>query len=529
IFLMLGGRWLQQSAVERNRRRLLQSTSIPESVCKMDADNHELITRLGDVARGDLLRIKSGEVIPVTAILRSLHAIVSLEWINGESEAREQTEGQRVPSGALNIGSDVIEVECLEAWKESLLHRLSNASSGGCETVPFFAGLLRGYLAAVIITGIAGFIFWLAHGASIPQALQIMISVFIVSCPCALGVSAPLADDLAASKMERLGVFVRASGIWQKLARIRTLIFDKTGTLTMENPQLVNPESLDALSNNECKMLRHLAASNLHPVSRGLFEALGSTLEADESPVDEVAGLGVRCIDSNGRTWKLARPDSQSNADCIYACDGTTIAEFRFRESLRPETVGAFNVLRQKCFAIHLLSGDRTEKVAQTANTLGLPREVWHAELTPAEKAAQVRQIDPAHTLFIGDGANDSLAFEAALCSGSPVTGRNFLEHRADFYFIGNSLRFVPQLLETAKLRQRAVRRVFSFALCYNIGAVAVSLSGHMSPLLAAILMPLSSVVTLGIVRLTFGGEWKIDLAKTQHTVPNLVQLPQCG
>ena len=125
--------------------------------------------------------------------------------------------------------------------------------------------------------------------------------------------------------------------------------------------------------------------------------------------------------------------------------------------------------------------------------------------MTPSEKAARVFALNQTDTLYIGDGANDSLALEAALCGGSPVTGRNFLEHKADFYFLGNSLRFTSTLLDVALRRQKAVRLVFIFALIYNLGAIALSLSGYMSPLLAAILMPLSSLVTLGIARMTFG------------------------
>jgi Cu2+-exporting ATPase len=125
--------------------------------------------------------------------------------------------------------------------------------------------------------------------------------------------------------------------------------------------------------------------------------------------------------------------------------------------------------------------------------------------MTPDAKAGSVRAHDHRDTLFVGDGANDSLALDAALCGGSPVTGRNFLEHKADFYFLGSSLCFLPDLLDVARRRQRAVRRVFGFALIYNAGAIALSLTGHMSPLLAAVLMPLSSLATLALARLSFG------------------------
>jgi Cu2+-exporting ATPase len=172
---------------------------------------------------------------------------------------------------------------------------------------------------------------------------------------------------------------------------------------------------------------------------------------------------------------------------------------------LRPKTRGAFQRLREQRFKLALLSGDREAKVRHTAVLLGMKEDEWHAGMTPEAKANLVRAIDNRDSLFVGDGANDTLALDSALCGGSPVTGRNFLEHKADFYFLGSSLCFLPDLLEVARRRQRAVRRVFGFALAYNAGVIALSLAGHMSPLLAAILMPLSSLATLALVRLSFG------------------------
>jgi P-type Cu2+ transporter len=113
---------------------------------------------------------------------------------------------------------------------------------------------------------------------------------------------------------------------------------------------------------------------------------------------------------------------------------------------------------------------------------------------------------EAGHALFIGDGANDSLAFDAALCAGSPVTGRSFLEQKADFFFLGYSLRFVSGLMRVAGMHRVAVRRVFAFSVLYNISAAGLGLAGHLNPLLAAILMPLSSLATMSLVAWTFRG-----------------------
>jgi Cu2+-exporting ATPase len=134
------------------------------------------------------------------------------------------------------------------------------------------------------------------------------------------------------------------------------------------------------------------------------------------------------------------------------------------------------------------------------ADRLHLPRTQCFGELSPDEKAVQVQTLDARDTLYLGDGANDSLAFDRALLSGTPAIDRGLLEQKAAFYFLGRSLSGVRTLLAMAARRRRTAHAVVAFALLYNASAITVCLSGLMSPLLAAILMPASSLVSLAIV-----------------------------
>lgn len=498
IFLMLVGRWAQQAAVERNRRKLMRDTSIPEVVTLLGENK---VSPLSALKLGVRFIIKPGQSIPVACKLLSAHALVSLEWINGESDAQQREEGQMLPSGALNIGARELEVEALEPWAESTLRRLLEARRPGEFRDLGLERLLRGYLTVVVFIGFAGAAWWLWHGASVPAALQIMISIFVVSCPCALGVAVPLAEELAASRGERLGVFVRTLALWKRLLRARRVVFDKTGTLTLENPVLENPEVLKTLDATSFKALRTLVTGNLHPVSRSLFDSMGPGEVVAAVDVQEVIGQGLMFTDAGGVSWSLGRGEG---SDACLMRQGQLVAGFFFRDELRAESVEEVRALETRGLEVHILSGDRATKVAHIANQLKLAKDRWHAGMTPEEKASWVSEVDQDDTLYIGDGANDSLAFDAALCAGSPVTGRSFLEQKADFFFLGHSLRFVSGLLDTARLHRRATRRVFAFSVMYNIATVIVGLMGHLSPLAAAILMPLSSIVTLSIVAMTF-------------------------
>src|SRR5690606_21547864 len=132
------------------------------------------------------------------------------------------------------------------------------------------------------------------------------------------------------------------------------------------------------------------------------------------------------------------------------------------------------------------------------ADALGIPDA--HGGLTPEEKAAWVEAHDRRDTLMIGDGANDSLAFDRAYCTGTPTVERGLLEHKADFYFLGRTLSGIRRLLAVTRARRRTVRRVIGFSIAYNAIAVGLSLAGLMNPLLAAVIMPISSLISLAIV-----------------------------
>ncbi|MDB6140779.1 MAG: copA [Verrucomicrobiaceae bacterium] len=503
IFLMLGGRWVQQVAVARNQRKLLRDPSIPTTVL---VDSQAVAVR--DIKPGDVFEIRPGQAVPVAC--RSIDACisVSLEWINGESEAQQRKAGQMIPAGALNISARPLRAEAQETWEQSRLRKLLEARKTEEQRDFRLERLLRGYLLAVVIVGAGGALWWWLHEGDAVKAVQVMISVFVVSCPCALGVAAPFADDIAASRAERLGVFVRSLGLWKKLGRVRAVIFDKTGTLTLENPALINADALATLDKEARDALRHLISGNLHPVSRSLFDAIGPGeprhvgLEVEEEP-----GFGLSFTDAKGCTWALGRPGWRTGAleaDAVFSRGMKPLAGFCFRDQLRGESIEEVARLRQRGIKVFVLSGDREPKVAETAGQLRLLREDWRHGMTPENKARWIALHHPADALYLGDGANDSLAFDAALCAGSPVTGRSFLEHKADFYFLGHSMRFVGRLLDVAELHRKAVRRVFAFSVTYNLVTAGAGLAGHLNPLAAAVLMPLSSVATLSLVGWTF-------------------------
>lgn len=509
VFLMLSGRYLQTAAVDRNRRRLIRRQPVPEAVPKSDGSG-ETVGR-EQIVPGMGFQLAPGQALPVSGILSGKEADFSLEWIHGEADPVRFSAGSRLPAGAILLSRQPVDMLAEEKWEDSLLAKLTAASVGDRGS-PGLDKLLRVYLSIVLVLGVTALLFWVWRGDGLIGA-QAMISVFVVSCPCALGVAIPFADDIAASAMERLGVFVRHASIWPRLQRVRRVVFDKTGTLTLERPVLGNPDAVSSLDDQAALALARMTRGSLHPVARSLLEALGNRgqkllAEHGCGETREFPGLGVT-LEADDGSWSLGKSGwSGDGAQNIVAVGsgselrkaGELRACFQFSESLRPGAVEVLRGLEKSGLSLHILSGDHPDKVEHMAKTLGLTKEQSIGGLSPEEKATRVNALGCHEILYLGDGANDSLAFDAALVTGTPVVDRSLLESKADFYTLGSGLGFLPHLLEVSRARMLAVRSAFGFALVYNLTTVVFSMAGKMSPLLAAILMPMSSIVSIVIV-----------------------------
>jgi len=233
----------------------------------------------------------------------------------------------------------------------------------------------------------------------------------------------------------------------------------------------------------------------------------GGTKEAVE--IDETPGNGIT-LKAGSTIWRLGRPGwaapthhdtgGDTSAHCHFSRDGELIASFAFRESIRDDAVNEAKALRRSGLRLVVLSGDRPERLAPVARRLDISNDDCKGGMQPADKATWIRENGPDETMMVGDGANDSLAFDVSRCCGTPAIDRGLLEKKADFYYLGRGLSGVRRLFEAGSRRDHVARRVILFAIIYNLAMIGVSLSGHMNPLVAAIVMPLSSLTSLGIV-----------------------------
>ena len=516
ILLMLVGRWAQTAAVERNRCRLLRSQPAAQKLRLADGS---LIARERIGAGAEFLT-GPGQTVPVESRLEEAECLFSLASINGESEPRLFRPGQRVLSGAVNVGRSPARMDALECWSDSHLARLIRPGERAGRLQRMLERIVRGYLAGILIAAAAAGAYWWMRTGDAPRTWSVVIAVLVVSCPCAIGLAFPLADEFATTALRRRGIFVRENDLWASLSRVRKVVFVKTGTLTCENPTLLNPGAILDLDVPARSALFALVRGSAHPVSQCLLAnvaALGG-IEPLPGEVRETPGFGVEV-----GPWSLGRPgwrgksDSGPRGATELAFEGRTVARFLLSDEARPDARAEVAALIAAGYQVQILSGDDGERVRKMAEDLGLPADCAIGALSPDGKARWIREHGADDALMIGDGANDSLAFDGALCRGTPVIHRGVLEQKSDFYYLGRGIGGIRALFEVNAVRRRTQAIVLAFSIVYNLVALGWAVAGRINPLVAAVLMPANSIMALGLVGAGMRSVWRSGIAPPER------------
>jgi Cu2+-exporting ATPase len=490
--LMLVGRFLQERVIEKNRRQLLESDGVEGLLTRRLHGGLVQVVRCVEIALADELVIAPGDLIPVDATLTAERATISLDWIDGESAPRAIAKGAHVPAGAFNAGASAIVVRALTSFGASPLVRLLRATrpreADVARATPWWRRLTRAYVVAVLAAATVAFVAW-SIAAGVPRALEITTAVLVVTCPCAFGIATPLAYELVQSGLRRAGLFVRSPGFLDRATAVRRIVFDKTGTLTTGALARADVAALAAFSSDEIHALYNLVVRSAHPRSGAIRDALDRTnVQATFDPeldVTEQTGKGLE-LTAGGHVYRL---DAHG-----YSIDGVVRARLDVDEQLRPDARHEIDLLREGGLDVLILSGDQQSRVNELADRLGVPRSHAIGSASPEEKAELVAHLDHGDLLMIGDGINDGLAVERATCSGTPAVDRPFMPARSDFYFTTPGLAPIGLALRASTELARVVRRNLRIAVVYNIGSVCLAWAGLMSPLLAAVVMPITSI-----------------------------------
>lgn len=507
VTLMLVGRWLQQRVLERNRRFLLDDDGAEGLFVRRQEGERLATVRAAEVAEGDVLVIAPGDLVPVDAVLLDAEARVSTDWITGEPGERGVARGDALPAGAFNAGREAVRVRASQAFTDSslvaLLRRAPAGTGSAAVHTRFWDRVSRRWVVTVLAVSALGLALWWPAGPD--KALEVAVALLVVTCPCAIGIATPLAYELVQARLRRDGFFVRGPDLMDRLPRVRQVLFDKTGTLTLGRLELADRAVVDALAPESRDAAFDLTSRSNHPASRCLSAALarvGARFNP-ESRVTEHSGQGVE-LTRDGVCWRLGRAQwalegqgASPVSGPVLTRDGVLVATFALRESVRADARREVQALQAEGREVWLISGDAPARVREMADALGIPAAHAMGGQRPEDKAAAVASIDQEDTLYLGDGVNDSLAFERALCAGTPAIDRPVMPGKSDFFLLGEGLASIREALRLSLRLRQVVRRLLVLAVSYNVVAVAVCLSGLMTPLRAALAMPATSLATV--------------------------------
>lgn len=526
IFLLLVGRLLQL----RQQRRASQSSELlyaltPSSARRLGEDGEARRVPLEAVEVGDRLEVLPQETVPTDGVIESGESAVDLSLLSGESMPVEVKKGDQVWGGTVNL-QDAFVMRVTQAVKSSRVGRIAemvaDASHSRAPIVQLADKVAGWFVAVVLMLAVVTFAAWSVLEPA--MALDHSIALLIVSCPCALGLATPLAITAAIGKAAKKGILARSGAALEALGRLEKgrIYFDKTGTLThgrMEVVAFVGPE-----------WVRPLVAATerdvTHPVGRALYKAFddGAGLEASE--VELVGGGGLsatvdghavvvgspkfvrsRALVDAGLAAHVESWSQDALTPVWIAVDGRVLAAAGLADRLRSEAKASVAQLQGLGFEVHVLSGDHPAVVSAVGRALGLEPEVCHGGQSPEEKLARIQAArEEADVVMVGDGVNDAAALAAATVGVAVHGGAETCFAAADVFLQRPGIETLTALVQGSRRTTRTIRNNIVFSLIYNTVGASLAMTGLLNPLVAAVLMPISSlVVVTNSFRFRFG------------------------
>jgi Cu2+-exporting ATPase len=532
VFLLQIGRWLkfrQQSQASKAVDLMLRV--MPQHAHRVQGGETEDV-RISVLKADDTIEVRSGESVPADGrlleILGSEGGVGRFDCalLTGESQPVGITVGADVAAGSVNVGSDIrmrVSAVGADSRMGNIMQQVEQAASNRTPLVLLADRIGGVFVVVVTLLAILTFALWLPE--SLTTAVSSATSVLIVACPCALALATPLAIAVGIGRSAQRSVLIRDGGIFQQLAHRGHVWLDKTGTLTSGRQRVTSaqgdPEAirLAAIVEQGC----------MHPVAAAIRDY--ARVRGQESQSGELDGRSVENLEcaSNGRVgrvdgtkvlvgnpafaisqeinWdseeeRIIEQLQRSNQSPIVICaDGRVAAILGISDSILPGAAAMISRLKQQGWSVGILSGDQHQIVQQVGQKLGIPPELCLGSLSPEDKLRYVEDsaADKKTTVMVGDGANDAAALAAADV-GVAVRGGTEVSLMAAPVIMNRGISDLADLLRAAGRTQFVIQATFAVSIAYNIFAVSLAISGHINPLIAAVLMPISSLTVLAMV-----------------------------
>ncbi len=517
LFFLLVGRYLDSRARGRARAGAEHLLALgARTVTVVEADGGRHLMRPEQVRPGQTILVASGERIGADGTVAEGTSDVDASLITGETTPTAVMPGDRVFAGTLNL-SGPLRVTVGAVGEGTLLagivRLMEVAEQGRARYVALADRVARLYAPVVHVMALGTFLGWLVlAGTPWQDAMMTAVSVLIITCPCAVALAVPAVQIVASGRLLRRGVLLKSATALERLARVTAVVFDKTGTLTLGRPVPVRD---GCWTGTDLERAASLAASSRHPLARALAESAPHVPPTDG--VREVPGSGLSAPVNGGearlgsRAWCGAGPEERADGaglELWLAWPGAPPVRFPFADEPRPDAAEVVAELHRRGLPVELLSGDRAVTVAEVAERLGIGS--WRGDCSPGDKTKRLGELrdEGRMVLMVGDGLNDAPALAAADVSLSPASAVDIAQTAADAVFQGNRLAPVIEALDVARRADVLVKQNFALAFVYNVVTIPLAVSGHVTPLIAAVAMSTSSIaVIVNALRLSRGSD----------------------
>lgn len=501
VFLLLVGKWYQHKTYEALSFDRDFKSYFPIAVSKL-MQGKEVPTHVKDLKRGDMVTLHHQELVPCDAYLDSEVANLDYSFVSGESEPVAVRKGELLYAGGRNLGSRM-ELKVDKPVDMSYLTSLWNHEDLTTEDSTFqnLTDRISRYFTFVVLTlAISSGIYWYF----VDQVLvwKVVASVLIVACPCALALALPFAYGHALRVLGNHGIYLKNANVVEKLSQIKTLIFDKTGTLTYQTAKQV--KFIGDLSAFELELVDALIKQSAHPLSRMIHDGLKSATEHPVSDFEEVVGKGLKG-EVFGKSIRIGAASFLGVEDTgevrqvrVYvSIQGVVRGFFRIDHNYR---LGLGKVLKKlrKSFQLKLLSGDRPTDGEVLTNNF----DELYFQLKPVEKLDYISKEQSLGTkvAMIGDGLNDAGALRKSEVGIAVADDVHQFSPACDAILDAGQFTKLPRFFSFVGRMQTILKTAFVFSFLYNIVGLSFAISGHLSPLVSAILMPVSSISVVGLV-----------------------------
>jgi Cu+-exporting ATPase len=499
IFFLLIGKWYQARTFGALSYDRDYKSYFPIAVLRKNG-NEQLYTSISELKPGDEIIIHHREIIPADSVLVAGNARIDYSFVTGEAEPIKVSIGEPIQAGGRQTGA-AITLVVKTPVEQSRLTRLWNSEAfkkDAGRSIEDPVNRISKHFTWIILTiAVTAFIYWYPKSEII--AWNAFTATLIIACPCALALTLPFTLGSVMRLMGKSGMYLKNASIIETMSKIKHLVFDKTGTLTRADDYKVTWHGVN-LDDQQLEHIVSITDQSAHPLSRAISNAYKqSRFEVCE--YEELPGLGIRGlinherIQLGSRAWLNALSNTESGTQTHVEIGGVYLGYFSFEKPLRTGLNHELETLSTQ-YNLHLLSGDNNSESQRFATYFGNAQ--MHFDQQPEDKMAKVLALRAdGKVAMIGDGLNDAGALKASDFGVAVVDDLYAFSPACDAILHATELKKFDAFLKFSKSAMRIVKRSFFISFVYNSIGIAFAVQGLLTPLVAAILMPASSVTVV--------------------------------